>query len=149
MKPTKPTSILAIDSATGPCSVAVWDGNRIAAYVENLKPIMQSASLIPMVEEALRQSGKDYKDMGCIAAAIGPGSFTGIRVALASAQGIAYAAGIPTRGFTTLEVLAFAALPSFPPACGGTKGGDSAIYNLNSPPSNSPRKQGENYCLPP
>jgi tRNA threonylcarbamoyladenosine biosynthesis protein TsaB len=103
------TTILAIDCATGPCSVAIWDGSRIAAYVENLKPVMQSASLIPMVETALKQSGMVYKDIGLVAATVGPGSFTGIRVGLAAAKGIAYAANVPSRGFTTLDVLAFAA----------------------------------------
>ena len=111
-KPVSMTTILAIDCATGPCSVAVWDGQTIAAYVENLKPVMQSASLIPMVEDALKQSGMTYKDIGLVAATVGPGSFTGIRVGLAAAQGIAYAAKIPSKGFTTLEVLVFAADPN-------------------------------------
>ena len=106
------TTILAIDCATGPCSVAVWDGARIAAYVENIKPVMQSASLIPMVEDALKQSGMRYADIKLVASTVGPGSFTGIRVGLASAQGIAFAAGIASRGFTTLKVLAYAARPA-------------------------------------
>jgi tRNA threonylcarbamoyladenosine biosynthesis protein TsaB len=105
----KNTTILAIDTATGPCSVALWDGKRISAYLENTKPVMQSASLMPMVEEALKQSGMGYEDVSAVAATVGPGSFTGIRVGLAAAQGIAFAAGIKSMGFTTLEVLAFAA----------------------------------------
>jgi len=102
------TTILAIDTATGPCSVAIWDG-KIVAYVENAKPIMQSASLMPMVEEALAACGKTYQDLTLVAATIGPGSFTGIRVGLAAARGIAFATGIKSVGFTTLEVLAFGA----------------------------------------
>jgi tRNA threonylcarbamoyl adenosine modification protein YeaZ len=102
------TTILAMDCATGPCSVAVWNGDQITAYVENLKPVMQSVSLIPMIEDALLKAGITYKDIQLVAATVGPGSFTGIRVGLAAAQGIAYAAGIEARGFTTLDVLAFA-----------------------------------------
>jgi tRNA threonylcarbamoyladenosine biosynthesis protein TsaB len=102
--------ILAIDTATGPCSVAIWDGQRIAAYVENTRPVMQSASLMPMVEAALKQTGMAYHDLNAMACTTGPGSFTGIRVGLASASGIAFAAGIAGVGYTTLEVLAFAAL---------------------------------------
>jgi len=102
-------NILAIDTATGPCSVALWKNGGISAYVENVKPIMQSASLLPMIEEALAISNLTYKNLSAIACTIGPGSFTGIRVGLASARGIAFAAGIKTLGFTTLEVLAFAA----------------------------------------
>lgn len=102
--------ILAIDTATGPCSVAVWKDGRIAAYVENAKPTQQSASLMPMVEQAMREGGVTYKALSLVACTTGPGSFTGIRVGLASASGIAFAAGVPGAGFTTLEVLAFGAL---------------------------------------
>jgi tRNA threonylcarbamoyladenosine biosynthesis protein TsaB len=101
--------LLAIDTATGPCSVAVWDGGEIVAYVENTKPVMQSASLMPMVEEVLQDAGIGYAALGLVTCTVGPGSFTGIRVGLASAKAIAFAAGIPGVGYTTLEVLAFAA----------------------------------------
>ena len=102
------TVILAIDSATGPCSAAVWKGGRIAAYLENLKPSSQSAALMPMIEQVLKQSGIDYADLSHVAATIGPGSFTGIRVGLSAARSIAFAASLKTLGFTTLEVMAFA-----------------------------------------
>jgi len=102
------TTILALDCATGPCSVALWHDGKIVAYVENLTPVVQSACLIPMVEEALKQGNLSYKDLTMVAATVGPGSFTGIRIGLAAAKGIAYAAGIPNQGYTTLEVLAFA-----------------------------------------
>ena len=103
------TTILALDASTGPCSVAVWSGNRISAYLENLTPTTQAAQLIPMIEQALRESGLSYSDLTNVATTIGPGSFTGIRIGLASAQGIAFAAGIPSAGYTTLDVLAYAA----------------------------------------
>jgi tRNA threonylcarbamoyladenosine biosynthesis protein TsaB len=101
--------ILAIDASTGPCSVAIWDGSGVSAYIEQPRPVMQSASLLPMIEEAMRQSGADYRDLSAVACTLGPGSFTGIRVGLASARGIAYAAGIAGVGYTTFDVLAFAA----------------------------------------
>lgn len=101
--------ILAMDTATGPCSVAVWKGGKIAAYVENAKPVMQSASLMPMVEEVLARSHTSYKELTALAVTLGPGSFTGIRVALAAARAICFATGIEGMGYTTLEVLAFAA----------------------------------------
>lgn len=101
--------ILAIDASTGPCSVAVWHNNKISSYIENTKPIMQSASLIPMIEAALAESGISYSNLNSITATTGPGSFTGIRVGLASALGISIAAGLAAQGYTTLEVLAYAA----------------------------------------
>ncbi len=102
-------TILAIDTSTGPCSVAVWHNGKITAYVENTKPVVQSAELIGMIEAALKQSAITYNDLTQIAATTGPGSFTGIRVGLASARGIAFATKRPTVGYTTLEVVAAAA----------------------------------------
>jgi tRNA threonylcarbamoyladenosine biosynthesis protein TsaB len=110
-------TLLAIDTATGPCSVAVWKDGRVAAYVENVKPTQQSASLMPMVEQALAEAGITYAALSGVACTTGPGSFTGIRVGLASASGISFAAGIAGMGFTTLEVLAFGA---------AAKGGDTS-----------------------
>jgi len=110
------TAILAIDTATGPCSVAIWHNGRVSAYVENRAPVMQSASLVPMVEEALKQAGLGYRDLATVACTTGPGSFTGIRVGLATASGIAFASSIKGIGFTTLEVMAFAARKHAAPA---------------------------------
>jgi len=106
--------ILALDCATGPTSVAVLKGGRITAYLENPASTMQSARLMPMVEQALKQSALLYSDLSAVACTTGPGSFTGIRVALAAARGICFAAKVPGLGFTTLEVLAFAARQSGP-----------------------------------
>lgn len=102
------TTILAIDTATGPCSAAVWKDGAVAAYREELKPSQQSACLMLMVERALADSHITYADLTAVACTTGPGSFTGIRVGLAAARGIAFASNIPALGFTTLEVLAFA-----------------------------------------
>lgn len=99
--------ILALDCATGPCSAAVWKNGAIAGYSEDLRPTVQSARLIPMIDDALKQSHITYKDLTAVACTTGPGSFTGIRIGLATARGIAYAAGIHSLGFTTLEVLAY------------------------------------------
>ena len=101
--------ILAIDTATGPCSAALWKNGKVAAYVEDAGPTMQSARLVPMIEKAMRQAGVGYGDLTAVASTIGPGSFTGIRVGLATASGIAFAAGIPGMGFSTLEVMALSA----------------------------------------
>ena len=101
-------TILAIDCATGPCSAAVWKDGRIAGYTEELRPIVQSARLLPMIEDALKQANCSYKELSAVACTTGPGSFTGIRIGLSAARGIAYAAGIAGLGFTTLEVMAYA-----------------------------------------
>jgi tRNA threonylcarbamoyladenosine biosynthesis protein TsaB len=102
-------AILAIDTATGPCSVAILRGGQIIASFESAKPVMQSASLLPMIEQALAHSKLRYEDLNTIACTVGPGSFTGIRVGLATARAIAFASKIPCHGFSTLEVMAYAA----------------------------------------
>lgn len=106
---TSASCILAVDTATGPCSVAVWKDGSIASYREERGPVMQSASLVPMIEDALRESGITYGQLDALAATIGPGSFTGIRVALAAARAICFAQKIPCMGYTSLQVLAFSA----------------------------------------
>jgi tRNA threonylcarbamoyladenosine biosynthesis protein TsaB len=104
-----PPLILAIDTATGPCSAAVWAGGRVAAYREEVKPTQQSASLMGLVEGALHDAGVAYAQLSVVACTTGPGSFTGIRVGLSAASGICFAADIAGVGFTSLETLAWAA----------------------------------------
>lgn len=101
--------ILALDTATGPCSVALGAGDKPLSYIENMEMSAQSARLVPMIGEALLAAGLTYKDLSAVACTVGPGSFTGLRVGLSSARAIALAAGIPALGYTTLEVLAYEA----------------------------------------
>jgi tRNA threonylcarbamoyladenosine biosynthesis protein TsaB len=100
------STILAFDTATGPVSVAVWKGGKVVSYSENPTSAVQSAQLVPLIEQVLRESNTPYKGLSGLACTIGPGSFTGIRVGLATARGICLAGGIKGLGFTTLEVLA-------------------------------------------
>lgn len=106
---TEPYCILAMDAATGPCSVAVWKNGGVSAYLENTQPVTQSACLMGMVEEALATSAVTYRQLTHVACTTGPGSFTGIRVGLAAARGICFAAGINGVGLTTLETMAYGA----------------------------------------
>ena len=120
--------ILAIDTATGPCSAAVWKDGRVAAYCENAKPVMQSASLMGLIEDALKQSGTSYQDLTAVACTVGPGSFTGIRVGLAAARAIAFACKIPGLGFTTLDVLAHGAKDGTHPITAVLNAGKGEYY---------------------
>ena len=116
--------ILAIDTAIGPCSAAVWKEGKLAAYEENMRTVTQSVSLMPMVESVLSQSKTAYSELTCVACTVGPGSFTGIRVGLAAARGICFSTGIKGIGVTTLDVL----------ACGAAQNGeaDNALAILNA-----------------
>jgi tRNA threonylcarbamoyl adenosine modification protein YeaZ len=70
--------------------------------------------LIGVIERALDQAGLAYADLGRIGVSIGPGSFTGVRVGVATARGLALALGIPAVGVNTLEALAAEAHADFP-----------------------------------
>lgn len=105
-------TILAIDSSSGACSVAVLRDAVVCSYVEELSASLQSKLLINMVEEALSESKANYDDLTKIAVTIGPGSFTGIRIALATARGIGFAAQKPVVGYSGLLVLAYCARKS-------------------------------------
>lgn len=68
-----------------------------------------SASLMPMVEAALRAAGTDLKELDAIAAVTGPGSFTGVRIGVATAKGLAHGAGLPCVPVDALEALSASA----------------------------------------
>ena len=65
-----------------------------------------------LIEEALSRAAVGWNDVGGLAVSIGPGSFTGLRIGLSLAKGIAYAAGLPIAAVSTLEALAWAADPA-------------------------------------
>jgi tRNA threonylcarbamoyladenosine biosynthesis protein TsaB len=99
------TTILAIDSSIGISSACIMQDGKVLAYLENKEPGMQSAQLIPLIENTLKEAKLTYKDLTHIAASTGPGSFTGIRISLSAARAVAFALSIPALGFTTLEVM--------------------------------------------
>ena len=102
--------ILALDTALAACSVALWRDGRILARKSEDMARGHSERLIPMVSEVMHEAGVGFAAVTRIAATVGPGSFTGVRIALAAARGLALARRIPLIGVTTLEVVAFAAL---------------------------------------
>jgi tRNA threonylcarbamoyladenosine biosynthesis protein TsaB len=104
-----PPVILSIETSVGPCSVAISRGPDILAEQTIEDFHQQSKMLVPMCQNALQIAGMSYQNLDAIAATCGPGSFTSIRVGLASAKALAFAAQIPFYGVSTLEVLAFAA----------------------------------------
>ena len=106
--------VLAFDSCLGACSAALLDeGGPIAARYEQM-PRGQAERLVPMVEEVRAEAGLAWSAIDLVCVTIGPGSFTGVRIGLAAAQGFAIACDLPILGVTTLEALACAAPPGRP-----------------------------------
>ncbi len=98
--------ILALDTSTAACSVAVVAGNDVIAHRFMAMARGQSEALVPMIEEVLVTAGLDVCDMDMLAVTVGPGAFTGVRIGLATARALALASGLPLVGLSTLEVLA-------------------------------------------
>lgn len=95
--------ILAFDSSTNSCSVAISYGQNTIFFEQEMRPSMQAERLMVMIENALKAAKIDYSDLTHMAVTIGPGSFTGIRIALAVAGGIMYSTGIKGIGITNFE----------------------------------------------
>lgn len=102
--------ILALDGALARASAAVWAEGRVAAAALADGARGQAVALPPMAARVLREAGLAAPELDAVAAVVGPGGFTGLRAALALAQGLALGAGCPAFGVTTGEAL-LAALP--------------------------------------
>jgi tRNA threonylcarbamoyladenosine biosynthesis protein TsaB len=98
---------LAIDTSTDTPNVAACRGEHIAAA--NLGPGGQTEDLYRYVDEVLAGAGVDIGDLDCVAVGRGPGSFTGLRVGIAAAQALAFAACLPVCPVSSLAVLAWGA----------------------------------------
>jgi tRNA threonylcarbamoyladenosine biosynthesis protein TsaB len=98
--------ILAIDTCLDACSVAVCqDGATLAVHSEIMSRGHQER-LAPMAAEVMAEAGEAFDALDLIAVTIGPGSFTGLRIGLAFAKGLALALGVPCVGVGALEALA-------------------------------------------
>ena len=100
--------VLAFDAATTCCSVACWFEGNILASSELLEERKQSEKLISMIVDTMVRADFTFASLSVIAVTYGPGSFTGVRIGLAAARGLAMASNLPLEGVTTLEALAAA-----------------------------------------
>ncbi|MDX1900892.1 MAG: tRNA (adenosine(37)-N6)-threonylcarbamoyltransferase complex dimerization subunit type 1 TsaB [Gammaproteobacteria bacterium] len=96
--------LLAIDTSYGICSVALEVDGQI--YSKHLAEIRQSGQVLCLIDELLKTAGISISALKAIAVSCGPGSFTGIRIAVSAAQGIAFAGGLPVVPISSLAVLA-------------------------------------------
>lgn len=101
-------SILAIDTASSVSSVAVASEGKLQAEVTVEAGRTHSETLLSHIEGALSFAGVERSALTGVAVSIGPGSFTGLRIGLATAKAIAYGLGIPLVGVSTLAALALA-----------------------------------------
>lgn len=107
--------VLALDSTHDACSVAVVrDDGEVLAFELSEMERGQAEALMPMVKEAMDQAKCEFSDLSYVAVTVGPGSFTGVRVGLAAARGLALAAKLPMAGVNVCEAAAFDFYKKFP-----------------------------------
>ncbi|MDD5300721.1 MAG: tRNA (adenosine(37)-N6)-threonylcarbamoyltransferase complex dimerization subunit type 1 TsaB [Gallionella sp.] len=97
--------VLALETSTEYCSVALWQDGAVVEHCE-LAGQKHSEMLIAMLDKLLKDAGLGIKDMDGIAFGMGPGSFTGVRIACGATQGLAFGASLPVAGICTLQALA-------------------------------------------
>lgn len=98
--------ILAFDAASGRVAAALVAGGRVLARREEAMARGQAERLLPLLEETLAAGGAAWRDLDALAVSVGPGDFTGVRVSVAAARGLALGLGAPAVGVSRLEALA-------------------------------------------
>ncbi len=101
-----PPIILALDTSGSRCDVAVVKGDEPLAQATWIERNAHSEKLIPLIEEALAASTLSRQKIDAVAISIGPGSFTGLRVGLSAAKGLALALDVPILGIPTHQAVA-------------------------------------------
>ncbi|MDB5408817.1 MAG: peptidase glycoprotease [Rhodospirillales bacterium] len=104
---------LALDSSGSACSVALVEGGgTVLAHRFRAMARGHAELLLPMLRDAMAEAEVGFDSLGLIAVTVGPGSFTGIRVGLSAARGLALATGLPAVGITAFEAVAAAVEPA-------------------------------------
>ena len=98
-------NILAIETSSDACSLALSKGKEIVSFHE-LMPQQHTEKLLGLLQQLMDDLKATYQDLDVIAAGCGPGSFTGTRLACSVAQGLAYSLGISTIPVSSLQVIA-------------------------------------------
>ncbi len=99
------TKILALDTSTENCSVALLIGDKAYSRSE-VAPRGHTSKILPMVDEVLNDASLTLDDIDVLAFGRGPGSFTGVRIGIGIAQGLAFGADLPMIGISTLKAMA-------------------------------------------
>ncbi len=100
--------VLGFDASLSTCGVAVWRDGQVLARESMAMDRGQAERLMPMITEAMSAAGIEFATLDRIGVGCGPGSFTGVRVGLAAARGLALVTGCPVVGISTTEALAAA-----------------------------------------
>jgi tRNA threonylcarbamoyladenosine biosynthesis protein TsaB len=106
--------VLAIETSTTLASVALVEGGRLVLARSHARPKQSAERLLPMIAELLAEAGWQRSDIERLGVSVGPGSFTGLRVGIACAQGLSLGLGVPLVGVTSLRAMARAVPDTLP-----------------------------------
>lgn len=123
-------SFLALDTAMAACSAAVYDDFREAALAAAFVPMERGhgEALAPMIDDVMKRAGRDFAGLEAIAVTLGPGTFTGLRIGLAMAKGLALALGRPIHAIDTLSAIAANAGDTAEPLLVACEARDGLVY---------------------
>src|SRR2546421_3096138 len=105
--------VLAFDSSGGGCSAAALSGERVLATESAPMLRGQAEHLVPMIARVMSAAGLGFGELDLIAVTLGPGAFTGVRIGIATAQGLALATGASALGLGSFEAVGAARPPGF------------------------------------
>lgn len=120
--------LLALDTATRLSGIALLDGQTLVAELNWTSQAGQTVELLPRLDQLLTWSSLAPADVQAIAVSLGPGSFTGVRVALSVAKGMAVAHGLPVIGVPTLDASALPFAAAGRPLCAIAPAGRGRVY---------------------
>jgi tRNA threonylcarbamoyladenosine biosynthesis protein TsaB len=104
--------LLALDTSSRIGSIAVVeDEDLIIDCNYSMNYTVHSSALIPIVEDLFKNTGLEFKDIDLICIGLGPGSFTGLRIGMATGKGLAFSLGIPIVGVPSLDALVYNLIP--------------------------------------
>lgn len=98
--------ILALETSAKAVSVAVVENGTVLASAYQNVGLTHSVTLMPLLDSMLKNAGLTMEDIDCVAVANGPGSFTGLRIGVSAAKGLAWTGELPCCGVSTLEAMA-------------------------------------------
>ena len=99
-------SILAFDTSAAHCAAALLSGGQILAQMHEDMAKGQAERLIPLLDEVLLNAGMRWRELDALAVGVGPGNFTGIRIGVSAARGLALGLGMPAIGVSVFEARA-------------------------------------------
>lgn len=99
--------ILALDASSKTGAVALCDGEKLLCEKKTAGERTHSESLLPLTDKVLKESGRELKDVDLFACVVGPGSFTGVRIAVCLVKGLAFASDKPCAAVSSLAALAY------------------------------------------